>query len=195
MIGKVFGNIEVVRFATPGGRLVIGRCVCGSEKPHEARHIKSGRIRSCGCNPDAMKGDVKRMYRIWQGIKQRCLNPLSRDYAGYGGRGIRVSLRWRRSFWAFLADMGTRPSVRHSVGRKDNDGPYCADNCEWQLPDKQTRNMRSNVWIQIGNERLTVTDWCKRFGVKRVTAYWRISQGWDPVKAVSTKGRDILEGK
>ncbi len=81
-------------------------------------------------------------YRIWASIKQRCFNPNNPSYHHYGGRGITMCDEWQDSFVAFSKDMGKRPSLRHSIDRKDNDGDYSADNCRWATQDQQTINSR-----------------------------------------------------
>jgi len=75
-------------------------------------------------------------------MKTRCENPACAAYARYGGRGITVCARWRDSFEAFLADVGPRPSPRHSIDRKDNDKGYEPGNCRWATPSEQNANQR-----------------------------------------------------
>ena len=51
----------------------------------------------------------------------RCLNPKVKDFAKYGGTGVRVCARWNPkaggSFQDFLADMGEIPNGDLSLGR------------------------------------------------------------------------------
>jgi len=103
-------------------------------------------------------------YRCWSSLKSRCLNPKSSSFAYYGGRGISVCDRWRDSFEAFLADMGKKPSPRHSIDRIDNDGNYEPGNCRWATRAEQLANRRPYKLTWIGfykvtkNPRATVAD-------------------------------------
>lgn len=81
-------------------------------------------------------------YSIWSGIIQRCTNPRQPSYPRYGGRGINICDRWRRSFAAFLEDVGPRPSPQHSIDRVDNDGNYEPSNCRWATAAEQRLNQR-----------------------------------------------------
>lgn len=83
-------------------------------------------------------------YRIWQGLKNRCLNSKGRDYKYYGGRGIKVCDRWRDSFLNFYEDMGERPEGT-SLDRIDVNGDYNSDNCRWVNNIIQARNKRTPV--------------------------------------------------
>lgn len=84
-------------------------------------------------------------YRIWAGMLARCLNPSTRAFPYYGARGITVCDSWREDFASFYADMGPRPSPRHSIDRIDNNGPYAPFNCRWATPDMQCRNKRKTI--------------------------------------------------
>ena len=81
-------------------------------------------------------------YRSWHGLKARCLNPHATGYANWGGRGITVCDRWRDSFENFLADVGRKPSPRHSLDRTDVNGNYEPGNVRWATPSEQRRNQR-----------------------------------------------------
>ena len=84
-----------------------------------------------------------REYGVWLQMKNRCTNPNNRAWPNYGGRGITVCPQWVDSFDTFLADVGPRPSARHTIGRIDNDQGYFPDNVEWQTWEAQMRNKRT----------------------------------------------------
>ena len=83
-------------------------------------------------------------YKVWSGMKARCLIPSATGYHNYGGRGIGVCDRWLK-FLNFYADMGDRPSDYHSIERVDNDGDYCPENCEWATKLQQSINHRTRI--------------------------------------------------
>lgn len=83
-----------------------------------------------------------REYQAWISLKNRCNNPRAHRYADYGGRGIRVHQDWLRSFPAFLAAVGPRPTPTHSLDRIGNDRGYEPGNCRWATPKEQANNTR-----------------------------------------------------
>lgn len=121
------------------------RCDCGAEKTVAGNTLRLGDARSCGClivdtqTKHGMYGTPT--YGSWSRMIARCTNPKSNRYKYYGGRDIKVCERWML-FVNFYADMGMRPSTKHSIDRIDNDGDYEPRNCRWATAKEQSANKR-----------------------------------------------------
>ncbi len=118
-------------------------------------------------------------YDAWVSMRARCENEARANYKHYGARGIRVCAAWRESFESFLADVGPRPSGRHSLDRIDNQGNYEPGNVRWATWIEQNRNRRNTWWVTIRGERMPLTEAVERFRVVgEITARKRIERGW-----------------
>ena len=155
LTGMTFGRLKVVeRVETPPGvrrRSVYwsATCICGKTVVTAGDALREKRTLSCGCYRKQMTGPRVRThgmtktveYRTWFHMRERCEKATHPSYANYGGRGIRVCERWM-SFKNFFADMGRRPSPKHSIDRIDNDGNYEPGNCRWATAKQQMSNQR-----------------------------------------------------
>jgi hypothetical protein len=118
------------------------------------------------------------VYQSWQSMRQRCENPNNHNYPRYGGRGIRVCERWMK-FQNFLIDMGERPTPKHSIERKDNNGNYEPGNCVWATPAQQSRNRRISFLLTMNGETKTLAEWCEQFDAKYPSVWCRLKRGVD----------------
>lgn len=141
-------------------------CDCGNQVLVIADNLRRGNTQSCGCRKLDMlaarllvhghsrKRTRTAEYRAWHHFIGRCCTPTDKQYADYGGRGIRVCQRWRESFQAFLDDMGLKPTRIHSIDRKDNDAHYSCGHCDECLANGWTANCRwATPLVQANNRR------------------------------------------
>jgi len=135
LTGQRFGMLTVIE-RIPGlqeGK-VLWRCLCdcGQETRSASSNLRRGASTSCGCVRTKHLGKGTRLYRIWTGMKDRCLNPKSKYRGRYGGRGIMLCPRWVQDFSAFR-DWALRSGYQEhlTIDRVENDQGYCAFNCQW----------------------------------------------------------------
>jgi hypothetical protein len=202
MPGTRFGRWTVLAEAertTAGKRRALCRCDCGSISRIDFTAIKSGRSQSCGCLAREVTSALSRKhgqsmtedrrataeYVAWAEMIKRCENSKSKSYVRYGGRGIRVCDRWRNDFSDFLADMGPRPSARHSLDRRENSGNYEPSNCRWATAKEQSRNRRTSRRIAHNGETKTLAEWAEVSGLNPLTLRIRIHAGWSMEDALS----------
>ncbi len=127
-------------------------------------------------------------YRTWTNMKTRCYNVNNKSYKNYGGRGITMCERWKNSFINFLEDVGEKPSLKHSLDRRDNEKGYYKDNCYWATPKQQANNTRCSKLITFQNRTQTLMQWTDELGLKYKSVFCRIKYlGWSIEDALTVK--------
>lgn len=197
--GKSFNGCEFVRELVPKvsavgnkRRVAEWKCSCGAMFEAAIGNVKSGQVKSCGCKKrlaviqrctkhgqSPMSGG-SRVYRFWQSMKDRCLNPGSTSYSDYGARGIKMHAAWTNSFTTFYAWFKNTFGVNDVPGgltmdRRHNDGPYAPGNLRMVTMKVQNNNKRSNRIVEYQGERMTLTQLAEKFGIKRGTLWARLS--------------------
>lgn len=212
LTGREFGRWTVIRYydkitykyGSRGSTCLrwLCRCRCGNEKVVRGNTLTNGTSVSCRCYQKEFQRAAKTIhghsasvdnaqrgtpeYHAWSHMMQRCFNSACPEYHNYGGRGITVCSRWRIAEH-FIADVGARPSPKHSLDRfPDNDGNYEPRNVRWATTKEQMRNQRRNVWVEWKGRRQIVKDWALEMGVNPHTLGERIRRKWTVERAMTT---------
>lgn len=108
-------------------------------------------------------------------MMQRCLNPKRKDYAEWGGRGIKPCLYIAESPANVITLIGERPADLQ-IDRINNDAGYTCGQCEeckrnghplnikWSNRVQQGRNRRDNVRFTYQGLTLTRQEFAEHFG-------------------------------
>lgn len=178
--GQRFGRLVAVAHHSrkaDGSALWSFKCDCGTLTIKLVYSVKRGATRSCGClNKEIAPARNRAIftthnmsrtseYGIWKAMRRRCADLSNQDY---GGRGIRVCRRWSK-FEHFFADMGHRPTPRHTLERENNNGHYTPTNCIWAVQSIQGRNTRRAKYVRVAGREYRLSDLTER-------AYYKIKR-------------------
>lgn len=161
--GDKYGRLTIIGrapSAPSGSKRYLCLCECGNSTIAHSSSLIQGTTASCGClqreictriklkHGYARVGQKTPEYEAWCGMRKRCTNAKSKSWNDYGGRGIRVCMRWSgpNGFANFLGDVGPKPEPKamHSLERKNPNGNYDPDNCRWATREEQAVNKRIN---------------------------------------------------
>ncbi len=149
------------------------KCSCGAEWAISDRTIKrntGGRTGARACSECTHKvGASKRIhhghsrdriYRIWVSMKARCSEESGA--LCHGGRGIFVCEGWRQEgedgfipFYDWAIANGYDEDL--TLDRRDNDGPYSPENCQWVTVQEQNYNKRNTLYVEVDGEKVSLS--------------------------------------
>ena len=135
-----------------------------------------------------------RIYKIYYAMKQRCFNPKTKNYSGYGGRGITVCQEWVDNFLCFYdwsIKNGYEEKLENgrnklTLDRIDNNGNYKPSNCRWVVQKVNERNKRTNRIIEFNREKHTIVEWSEILNIPASRLYNRLFDGWSVERAFTT---------
>lgn len=160
--GARFNHLKVLSFAFIKKHQAywLCKCDCGREKILRGDGLRSGHSKTCGaCNNHGQS--ETRIYKIWLGIKQRCLNKRNSSFLRYGARGIKVCNEWsgENGFVEFLNWSNSHGYKENlTIDRIDNNGDYSPENCRWVSLLEQARNRRNNVFYLVNGKRKSLVE-------------------------------------
>lgn len=197
LVGQKFGRLLVIERATSekGHTRWLCRCDCGKECIVYGSSLKSNNTRSCGCYKvenakklySTVRQNDKKLYSVWNGIKQRCLNKNSKSYHNYGGRGIKIDEKWAdnyESFYNWAISSGYKKGLE--IDRIDNNGDYCESNCRFVNKETQANNKRNVKLYTINGETKSLPQWCRDYNIDYYLVRQRVYKlGWSIENALS----------
>src|SRR5947208_11938709 len=90
-------------------------------------------------------------FETFRNMHRRVSEPTHPDYQRYGGRDIKIHTGWAftpEGFKNFLADIGSRPSARHSIHRSPPYANYGPKTCKWATPREQRIEQRGKLVVE-----------------------------------------------
>lgn len=135
------------------------------------------------------------IHRTWCGMMTRCFNPSDKKFHLYGGRGITVCERWRKSFENFLADMGEKPGPEFSLDRyPDPNGNYEPGNCRWATLSEQARGKRCLPRLEYEGKTYLPIEIVELTGKSYTCILNRIHHGWSISEVINGRPRPSRKG-
>lgn len=211
-MGKAFIDRTGLRYGSLTARRYLGKppgssknkwecvCDCGNVTQVSSSNLSTGHTLSCGCllikemvSRRKYPKELAAEYSIWRGIKQRVSDTTSKNAAWY--THVSLDESWENSFETFVADMGKRPSPKHSIERINGKLGYSKGNCVWATPTVQANNRSTNRNLTLNGVTLTAAQWSRALGIKQHTILARIDKyGWSVEDALTqSKGtRNVL---
>lgn len=195
-IGKKYGDWTqlgaefLIPFETRWQHVAVCECKCGQISVVRLSHLKYKKSSGCKlCRGFKARRIIHGMantreFKIWGGIKKRCLNKYCPAFKNYGGRGIVICDEWKTDFMAFYKHVGPSPSNQHEIDRIDNDGNYEPGNVRWVVRQQNSRNTRRNKTYRYKGKDYILTDLADIAGIDRRTIAARLKSGWSVSDAV-----------
>jgi len=194
--GMKFGSLVVIEkdMATRKNYWIC-KCDCGNLKSIFRGHLTANRIDNCGCLTIKRRAANKRthgetntrLFKIWNGMINRCRKIDKENYKHYGNRGIVVCDEWKNNYIEFKKwALNNGYSDNLSIDRVDNNGNYEPSNCRWATNKEQANNKSTSHFITYKNETHTKSEWCEILKIPTWTITNRIKYGWSLEKALFT---------
>jgi len=184
---EIMGTIGMKHYSN-GKRypIVKAKCLsCGVEqeiiKQNAQKSNREQRTHCAHCVENAFHRMTNtRIWGIWQGLKQRAMNQLDKNY---GGRGITVCDDWL-TFTKFYEDMFSTYRDDLTIERVDVNKPYCKENCRWVTNMEQQSNKRTNRYLVYQGKQMHLAELVRQSGFSKMMLVMRLNRGMSADEAV-----------
>jgi len=223
-INDRFGKLTVISEPVKNdntGYRVHCKCDCGKESNPRVYDLNKGNTKGCGtCYKKEKQPRVKQprvsnvtkglyrkefegepLYATYKGMIARCYYPSNDNYPRYGGKGITVCDRWLepngQGYLNFKADLGPKPTEKHTLDRFDGKLNYNSRNCGWATALEQSRNRENTTEIYRGKQVGDFTYikempiFVDRYGQNRRTVLVKCVCGNQPIRKLN----DLRKGR
>ena len=104
---------------------------------------KSHQCRACFIKQNTFHGNKhSRLYSIWEGIKNRCLNKRGVAYKNYGAADRGLAQEWNSYISFRYWSLSNGYQAHLTIDRINNNKGYSSSNCRWVSKTIQSRNTK-----------------------------------------------------
>lgn len=188
--GVKFNKLTAIK--SVGNHKWLFKCECGKEVIVNKSRVVCGYTKSCGClvknNGTRTHNMTKtRIYKIWNGIKRRCMTPTCNTYKNYGAKGIIICDEWKTDFLNFYNwSICNGYNDKLTIDRINNKLGYSPQNCRWVDYKEQERNKEGVRIVEYCGKKYSYTELACMFGIDKRTLYYRVKH-WKDVKRALTE--------
>jgi len=129
---------------------------------------------------------IAKMRVVHNSMKLRCKDENHVSFKNYGGRGIKICLRWLKSFNNFYQDMGKTYRFGYCLDRINNNGDYDPGNCRWVSRQENARNKSNTRTLTYKGQTKALFDWADELGISKSAISNRYKDGWSTKRIIET---------
>lgn len=199
LTGQKFNRLTPIKYL--GNAKWTCKCTCGNVIDVFTQNLKRGNTKSCGCLNSELtsKRFTKyglrnhKVYRIAEGIIQRCTNPNNPSYKYYGGRGVTLYDEWKSNpskFAKWMLDNGWYDGCQVDKDIKSTPDKigYYPDTISFISQKENPSHKRNNIQVTYNGKTQALKTWCEELDLPYKTIFCRYKYlGWeDPVTLFET---------
>ena len=125
---------------------------------------------------------MKRLWKVWRSMMDRCQKEYTTNYKNYGGRGIKVCDQWQNyevfENWALSHGYDEKANRGEcTLDRINVNGNYEPSNCRFISIKEQQKNRSNTILITVMGSTKPLSEWSDIFCIPRQTLRQRYLDG------------------